>query len=1044
MQKDPLIGQNLGNYHIERLLGRGGMAQVYYGWDINLDRPVAIKVIDVRYRESLAYAARFLREARTVAAWHHEHIVQIYYCSGEQEALHYFVMAYIEGMDLRELVAYYAAQGELLPYEDIITVGHSVASALDYAHSKGVIHRDVKPANVMIAADGRVVLTDFGLALDVYQGSLGEVVGSPHYLAPEQARSSAAAVPQSDLYSLGVILYELLTGAVPFDDPSSTTVAVQHITQAPPPPRALNPNLTPETEAVLLKALRKSPEDRYATGATLIEALEKTLTGEPLKAPVEEAAQTYVLPPETIAGTSKTPQVSTVSLLDTVTLHLETNVTPAASRQHRRAPLESDLVGQRLGDFRLESLLGRGGMARVYRGTESPLNRQVAVKVIDAPFRADPEYLMRFEREAQAIAKLEHPHIVRLYRYGKEQGMLYMAMQYIDGADLETVLSSYRDVDEFIEVEHIRCIVREMCEALDYAHTQGVIHRDIKPANIMITPQDHAILTDFGLALLTETGTRGTTFGSPHYIAPEQAVSSASVVPQSDLYAMGVILYEMFAGRPPFDAADPLEIAMLHISDIPRPPRELRAEILPAVEAVILKALAKEPKQRFSTGKALMAALEQALHSVPSALMPEQPSLYTRATRLHAPQTLHAATATSAATSAASASIPALPPTPPAPLPASLPTSQAVATDNIPQVVGLASSPTPPPARSLKRFAGIAIALGVMAILACFVVASVFLVNIAQRPNDTETPVAFTISPLPALPTSKPNASPSPPPTTPAVVPTQTSAPAATATPNPPTATPIPTATSTPSLGSYDFLVALRGDESLFVVNPGRNALPLDSLILTNDQGTLHGDVWNLPLLQTDECVVWGRKKDAPPPPEVKCTLVGEYLVDYEGKPFWDADFDIYHGETLIDDCKKKETLCSLYVVFGNVELPQRYKVQVAKEAKNGVFVINQGDASFPLTFLRLSNAKGAVTGEDWGIDNLEPGDCVVAWKDDHNPKEPKGIKCHQLVAQQSFEKPQRFWETKFTISYGNETLEECEDKTCLIQRGFNEDDDDD
>ncbi len=276
MTDDPLLGQQLGNFRLERILGRGGMGQVYYGWDVKLERPVAVKVIDFRFRNNPAYAKRFVREAQAVATWRHENIAQVYYAD-EQGDLYYFAMEYVDGLDLGQLLSDYVAKGELMPQADVLRIGQALASALDYAHARDVVHRDVKPSNVIVARDDRVVLTDFGLALEIHQGSVGEVFGTAHYISPEQARRSSGAIPQSDLYSLGIMLYEMLTGVVPFDDPSPTAVAVQHITQPPPTPRSLNPNLNTETEVVLLKALSKAPQDRYQTGHELIMALENAL-----------------------------------------------------------------------------------------------------------------------------------------------------------------------------------------------------------------------------------------------------------------------------------------------------------------------------------------------------------------------------------------------------------------------------------------------------------------------------------------------------------------------------------------------------------------------------------------------------------------------------------------------------------------------------------------------------------------------------------------------------------------------------------------------
>ena len=274
---DPLIGKQLSNFIIERSLGRGGMAQVYYGQDVKLQRPVAIKVIDTRYRGDPTYAERFIREARAIARWRHENIIQVYYAD-DADGLYYYVMEYVDGVDLADLLSDYAAKRKMLPPDEILRIGRAIASALDYAHAHGVIHRDVKPSNIFMSTDNRIVLGDFGLALEMQQGSSGEVFGTPHYISPEQVRRSSDATPKSDLYSLGVILYEMLTGVVPFDDMSPTSVALQHITQEPPKPRSINPQLSVETENILLKALSKDPDERYKSGQAMLDALAKALS----------------------------------------------------------------------------------------------------------------------------------------------------------------------------------------------------------------------------------------------------------------------------------------------------------------------------------------------------------------------------------------------------------------------------------------------------------------------------------------------------------------------------------------------------------------------------------------------------------------------------------------------------------------------------------------------------------------------------------------------------------------------------------------------
>ncbi|HSH05049.1 MAG TPA: serine/threonine-protein kinase, partial [Anaerolineae bacterium] len=560
--QDPLIGQQLANYRLERIIGRGGMAQVYLAHDVKLDRKVAIKVIDARHRHKPKYAERFVQEAKALAKWRHENIVQVYYAD-DQDGLYYFAMEYIDGNDLATILNHQNKKEQLLPTTDVLHIGLAVASALDYAHQQGVIHRDVTPANIMINSEKRVILMDFGLALDTELGSLGQTGGSYHYIAPEQAQNSANATPQSDLYALAVILYEMLTGQRPFNDPSPTVVGLQHINEPPPNPQTINPDLTDETAAILLQALSKDPDDRYPSGQALLKALSSALDAD-------------------------TP--------------------PAPAIAHG-----IDLIGQQIDEYKLLSLLGHGGMARIYLAQDINLDRQVAIKVIDTPYRQAEDYIDRFAKEAKAIAQLEHPHIMRLYRYGNTTGLLYMAMQYVDGGDLRAHLARHQNKDRHIPFPEIVDLIRQIGTALDYAHSKGVVHRDVKPSNIILDSHGHAYLTDFGLALLSDHTTRGEVFGTPHYIAPEQAVSSANATPQSDLYALGVILYEMMTNQVPFDSADPFTTAMMHIDEPPPPPSTKNDTISPAIEQIILRALAKEPNERFPTGQALADALDEAL-----------------------------------------------------------------------------------------------------------------------------------------------------------------------------------------------------------------------------------------------------------------------------------------------------------------------------------------------------------------------------------------------------------------------------------------------
>src|SRR5581483_846039 len=290
----------------------------------------------------------------------------------------------------------------------------------------------------------------------------------------------------------------------------------------------------------------------------------------------------------------------------------------ASTGRQLMAKLDDSLLGRQLDEYRIDKPLGAGGMARVYRALDTKLRRYVALKVIAPDFRADSEHSLRFEREAQSIARLEHPNIVHIYRFGESNGLYYMAMQYVEGTNVAWLIEDYRTNGEVMPVADIIRVAQDIGAALDYTHSKGVIHRDVKPSNIMLDQQGRALLTDFGLALLSDLGTRGEVFGSPHYISPEQAVSSRKVVPQSDLYSLGVTLFEMLTGEVPFNGGEAPEIAMRHMSEPPPRPSQINKIIPASVDDVILRSLEKDPYDRYQTGAELSSALQKAMADWPT------------------------------------------------------------------------------------------------------------------------------------------------------------------------------------------------------------------------------------------------------------------------------------------------------------------------------------------------------------------------------------------------------------------------------------------
>ena len=268
------LGQTLGKYRIESLLGSGGFAWVFKGYDPELEIPVAIKVLKPQFAGDQAVVDRFKREASTAARLRHPNIIKIYAVGREKDAV-YFVMDYLPSGLATRLEA-----SQTLPEDYVLRVGVDVARALGFAHREGVIHRDIKVDNILFDSHGNAVVADFGIARAVsgYTNQTGTnmVVGTPQYFAPEQARAKALD-GRADLYSLGVTLFRAATGRLPFEGEDWYEIARQHVEEPPPTPTSINPALSSEFEAIVLQCLAKLPDERPATGEMLAETIQQVL-----------------------------------------------------------------------------------------------------------------------------------------------------------------------------------------------------------------------------------------------------------------------------------------------------------------------------------------------------------------------------------------------------------------------------------------------------------------------------------------------------------------------------------------------------------------------------------------------------------------------------------------------------------------------------------------------------------------------------------------------------------------------------------------------
>ena len=288
----------------------------------------------------------------------------------------------------------------------------------------------------------------------------------------------------------------------------------------------------------------------------------------------------------------------------------------------------ASLQGQTLGKYRVLDPLGRGGMAQVYRAYHPQLDRYVAIKVLRSDLVEEEAFLDRFHREARAVARLRHANVVQVYDFDVQDGVYYMVMELLEGDTLKARLNDYHVRGERMPAGEIVRILLDVLDGLAYAHSEGMIHRDIKPANIMLTKSGQAVVTDFGIAHMVG-GTRhtaaGVLMGTLNYIAPEQGLESKSDA-RSDIYSVGIVLYELLLGKPPFDADTPLAILMKHLNDPLPLPRQENPEIPEPLERVVLKALAKQPEERYQDAAEMAQALRQVAAGVGIAL-PDKISL---------------------------------------------------------------------------------------------------------------------------------------------------------------------------------------------------------------------------------------------------------------------------------------------------------------------------------------------------------------------------------------------------------------------------------
>ncbi|MBI4576203.1 MAG: serine/threonine protein kinase [Planctomycetes bacterium] len=560
----------VGPYELQGVVGRGSMSVVYRARHTVLDRAVALKFLYPDFEGDPRYAERLLAGARLLARLSHPHLGRVL-DAGHHDGHPYVVMDYLEGVAANRLVAERGPLG----VRQAARVADALADALGRVHQAGVIHTDLKPSNILVEPGGRPVLVGFDLACPMErQDPLPmRTYRLPNFLPPE-LDAGHPADRRTDVWGLGATLYFLLTGLVPFDhgDPAAIRRAAArasgHLA-----PRGHNDRVPAALDALVARMAHAVPAERPAdmdqVRSGLHEALGRSMDD------------------ETTEGTR----------------------TPGGGRADSTVILWEGPL--RLGHYRLLERVGSGGFGFVYRARDETLDRDVALKLLRPELSTDPAAVERFRREARSASRIHHRYVVDIYALGSEGAHHYFAMEFIAGADLALTLA----VDGRLEWRRAFDLGARLAEGLAAAHEAGVVHRDLKPHNILLDGWERPVITDFGIARVASLGPiteAGSLVGTCRYMSPEQA-EDLPAGPASDLYSLGVVLYEALAGEVPHRAESPLALLRKIATEPPPPLGPLGIDLPEAARTVLGRLLAKAPSDRYPGAREAAAALWAAL-----------------------------------------------------------------------------------------------------------------------------------------------------------------------------------------------------------------------------------------------------------------------------------------------------------------------------------------------------------------------------------------------------------------------------------------------
>ena len=616
--------QRLGPFELVRELAVGGMAELYLAKTTGVagfEKYVALKTIHSNFAENPDFIAMLVNEAKLAVQLSHPNIAQTFDL-GRVGDTYYMTMEYVDGIDVFRLLRAAENRDLQLPFGACALIAHDLAAALDHAHSRcdvvgrplGVVHRDVSPQNVMISYDGVVKLVDFGIAKasNFVRQTDGGITGKLYYLSPEQARG-AQLDARSDIYSAGIVLYEMITGHPLYVETEFYLVLELSREGNVVPPSKLRPDVPPELERIVLRALEPQPERRYQHAGEFATDLHQFLraralhfSGANLSALIADLLERPTNDTDPLAGDSVEfrrlndaevahavdsifDQNSVIQLMQAEPLSADTAVT-------RLDDPPPELASNRFGAFEVHEQLGGGALATVHRATLDD-GREVALKRLPPDLADDATFTERFDDELRRVSRLRHPNLVELVEFGRVERVHFVAMELVRGATLGRLLLRRSPAPIGVALS----IIAQLVDALVVVH-QRAVHGDLTPANLMITTDGTVKLADLGIARALR-GMAPIATAKLGYIAPETATSTL-VDARTDVFAVGAIAWELIAGRPLFAARgrDAL-LEQLRALEIP-PPSRYNEDCDASLDRTVLAALARRRDERMPSAVA--------------------------------------------------------------------------------------------------------------------------------------------------------------------------------------------------------------------------------------------------------------------------------------------------------------------------------------------------------------------------------------------------------------------------------------------------------